>query len=372
MLTRRSLIKSSAIGLGAAILGSTPSIALADEELCSDEDRLSLLASSLKAGSSASKLKNESGGVISVDFSNLPQSTFTSEWADASLDCIESLLAAIPQALSDSDDDQLCDAQASAIAYAVDRARWSVDKGRASNLGSETVYMYLSHFIDVGDNYWTAGNASYLTSGPSRSDVQPYYAQWLQATDRSSYSTYLRATTGTAKIGEIANVADGILSGVDFLKNDALRAARSLYMARDANELGRGALGAMAEEHQLEDASDDLMGLIGSFVDMARTSSDVQMEYLVDSFRGKTGLEDKYSDITLNLAEGAAIAIGGTYFLGGGLVGVLGTAAASAVSSAAILSAYMASDFFSRTAWLVLRYGWSGRYAERLSERLFS
>lgn len=372
MLTRRSLIKSSAIGLGAAMLGSTPSVALAGEELCSDEDRLSLVTSSLKAGSSANRLKSESGGVVNIDYSHLPQDSFATDWADSSLDCIESLLNAVPQALSENEDDQLCDVQTSAIAYAVDRAQWSIGKGRASDLGQEAVYMYLSHFIDVGDNYWTAGNVSYLTSGPNRSDVQPYYAQWLQPSDRSSYSTYLRATTGTAKIGEIANVADGIFSGADFLKNDALRAARSLYMAKDANELGRRTLGVMAEEQQLEDASNDLMELIGSFVDMVRANSDVQMDHLIESFRGKSGLEDKYNDITCDLAEGVAIAIGGTCFLGGGLVGVLGTAAVSAVSSAAILSAYMASDFFSRTAWLVLRYGWSGRYSERLSERLFS
>ena len=115
----------------------------------------------MKAGASANRLKEDSNGIIDIDYSSLPQSAFSSEWADSSMNCIESLISAVPQILSDEDDDPLCGAQTNAMAYAVDRAKWSIGKGRASDLGSETVYMYLSHFIDVGDNYWTVGDMRY-------------------------------------------------------------------------------------------------------------------------------------------------------------------------------------------------------------------
>lgn len=364
------MIKIAALGAGSALLNPGIQIAGA-EEACSSEGRIALLASSLRAGLSAKTLKEAAGGNAVVDYSSLQPATFSTQWAESSFSYINSIVSAIPQSLSDSDDG-LCDAQATAIAYAVDRAQWSVGSNRASDLGSESVYMYLSHYIDVGSNYWNAGGLEYLTSGSSRSDVQPYYAQWLQASDRSSYQTYLRATSGTAKIGEIASVATGLLSGGSFLANDAQQAVRSLVLSTNANEAACTVLGLMAETELLESAFADLINLASDFPSMLSSNPDAEMEQLATSFKSEAELSAGYSDTAKELLLNAAIAVGGAFFLSGGLVGVLGTAAMSAVSSATIMSAYMASDFFSRTAWLVMRYGWSGRYAERLSERLYS
>lgn len=88
----------------------------------------------------------------------------------------------------------------------------------AKGLEAETVYMFLSHYVDVPASY---------RSGPcAANDEEPYYANWITNDDRNVYDSFLRVSgyadaprAVSSAISGIAGAVGAEGTGVDFYKS---------------------------------------------------------------------------------------------------------------------------------------------------------
>lgn len=135
--------------------------------------------------------------------------------------------------------------KAQAIAYAINCAEWSMNKGRGHNLADESTYMFVSHYIDI-DTYYTDTSLSFLTDGASRSEAPKYYCKWITDDDRNAYDTYL----GLHQVNSKANFLyegfrsicslNGDVNDIDKLRktsdkvNDTLFGVAASYSSYDA------------------------------------------------------------------------------------------------------------------------------------------
>lgn len=109
-----------------------------------------LLTSSLKAGAAASELSKATDGAVTVDFANLPDTPDDESWVTDAEEYLASLTASSPQVMAEDEEQAiLLEAQGSAVSYAINRANWSVAKGRSSDLATEAsktnVYLFRLH-----------------------------------------------------------------------------------------------------------------------------------------------------------------------------------------------------------------------------------
>lgn len=330
-----------------------------------------LLTSSLKAGAAVDELSKATDGAVTVDFANLPEAPDDESWAVDAEEYLASLTAASPQPMAEDEEQvDLLDAQGSAVSYAIDRANWSVAKGRSSDLATEAVYMYISHYIDIGSNYWSAGSIDYLLDGPARSNVQPFFSQWLLKADRDTYSTYLNATGGTKHIAEIGNIAIGA-AGIVGTAKDVYDAAGTLGQISEWGYRSKASVAGLSAVYDGAALSSDLADLKASIDTAMSNDPERKVSEIAAEYAANKDILTKYDQMAKEEMIGIVLGMAATAMLAGGPVGVIGAGAIGLVASAASVSLYMASDFYSYVAWLAMRYGWSSRYSMRLYEQLF-
>lgn len=332
---------------------------------------LELLTGSLKAGVAAKNLETTTKGALKVDFANLEQPPNDQAWIVDALEYVDGLVSATPQILADdAQDGALMDAQGSAVDYAVRLALWSVSEGRSSDLSSEAVYMYMSHYVDVGSNYWSAGSLEYLLDGERKSNTEPFLSQWLQKADRDAYATYLSTTSGTKQLAKIGDIAAGML-GLKGTATEVRAAAESVNRLAYAGNVCKATFASLSTAYDAGTMANDL----AEFMDVVsvdrsndpyRKVSQLKKDYLENN-----NVFSKYDEMAKDQLIGIGLGVLAGGALAGGPVGALGAAAVGIVSSAATISLYMASDIYSYVAWVGMRYGWSTRYSMRLYEKLF-
>lgn len=326
------------------------------------------VSSSLKAGAAMGALEKETSGAVSIDFENLPNPAVDEAWLADAEKYLDDLLVSAPATYSV--DDATMDAQAGAVAWAYDRAAWSYQKGRTSDLESEATYMYMSHYIDIGSNYWNAGGLDYLTSGAARSNTQPFLSQWLLPADRDAYKTYINTTSGTKQLAKVGGMAINIKNLVDEGK-DLASAATNLDRTAAAAKRSSAVLAVINAGYDGVKVTGDLKSLWAQMqIDFetrpGMTITELSNEYL-ESSEALSGYDEMARDSMLEIVFGAAASA----CLSGVAVAAVGAAAIGLVGAAATISLYMASDIYSYVAWAGMRYGWSTRYSMRLYEQLF-
>lgn len=91
-------------------------------------------------------------------------------------------------------DDQLIHSKVSAI---INNARDPNNRG----FGQETIYMYLSHYVDIPPAY---------LGGCKKNDEEPYYANWITNDDRDVYDSFIRVLDGLNKMDDFRNLLNNL------------------------------------------------------------------------------------------------------------------------------------------------------------------
>lgn len=364
------MVPLPAFGEGSAEAG-TQSVQAMTEDAEMSAAIQELLTSSFKAGAAVDELSKATDGAIVVDFSNLPEAPDDEAWVADAEKYLASLKAASPQSMAEDENQiDLLEAQGSAVSYAIDRAKWSVAKGRSSDLSSEAVYMYISHYIDIGSNYWSAGSIDYLLDGPARSNVQPFFSQWLLKADRDAYSTYINATSGTKYLAEIGDIAIGA-AGIVGTAREVYAAAGTLGQISEWGYRSKASVAGLSVAYDGAALASDLADLQASIDTAMSNDPDRKVSEIAAEFAANKDILVEYDQMAKEEMIGIVMGMAATAMLAGGPVGVIGAGAVGLVASAASISLHMASDFYSYVAWLAMRYGWSSRYSMRLYEQLF-
>lgn len=248
-------------------------------------------------------------------------------------------------------------AKAASIAYSMECANWSINNGRGTDFTDECMYMFISHYIDRADYYWSNQNYSYLNDGPSMSENTSYFAKWIVDDDRLVYDNYMNNNYVIGSVNSVKGLYDEVTALYDGTKSDvdvtaafnrASNAAQNLY--------------ALSQTYLISDALvDDFAGSISYVVDtVAANDAQSSLEYMYDQFIDDDGLfhisdvtvRKQFVDNTVSLIANMIIAeVTG----GGSLV--------SDVVSSFQYDTYM--NLFNLAAYVNMRSSFHGREAQR-------
>lgn len=110
--------------------------------------------------------------------------------------------------------------EADRIAYAGKMANWSKTKNSSVNVQRETLYMYLSHYVDVRE---PLAESNGIDINSNKSNI---WAKYITDYDRQTYDLYLSRGTNKEKFKAFTDTIlfvsgnkDTFKSGVDFAKN---------------------------------------------------------------------------------------------------------------------------------------------------------
>ena len=163
------------------------------------DDVYDLIYSGFEASSAIADIETSLDDV-SFDYSSADYTDYDDTWIEDARDFIDSNTN-IPQNINSVNTEEITDEQAMAtsISYSIACAVWSMNKGRCTinNIGDETAYMFISHYIDRTEYYWYNTNNQYLMDGPSMSENPSYFSKWITSYDRTAYTTYI-AQSGAA------------------------------------------------------------------------------------------------------------------------------------------------------------------------------
>ena len=201
------------------------------------------IQSGLYTGELLRKVNSIIGNTVDFNPANYTASDYSNEWISDARSVVDTYLETLPSPTVLKSGESSGKAQA--IAYAINCAEWSMNKGRGHNLADESTYMFVSHYIDI-DTYYTDTSLSFLTNGASRSEAPKYYCKWITDDDRNAYDTYL----GLHQVNSKANFLyegfrsicslNGDVNDIDKLRktsdkvNDTLFGVAASYSSYDA------------------------------------------------------------------------------------------------------------------------------------------
>lgn len=229
---------------------------------------------------------------------------------------------------------------ASRLAYAahiaeVNRAR----DPRAEDIASETVYMYLSHYVD------TRGQTSPTLDAYSNGQ---FLAAWLTPTDRQAYRTFLNHGSMIESAGAIFDAATAI--------NDLRGVATSL--ARDGLKTLGDKVRAANEVHGARTSVHDALKAL----DKAAAWSSSDPAEVVSALTGHGQWDhDEYQRVERRAVVGVVTAAALIAVPGGGAA-FLGAVALHELS----MVKFVATSFLARVNYTAMAASNSGRLAERL------
>lgn len=246
----RELVMHNFVVRGLSFVGATAMFSVVCMAPCAEDIQpLTTAATSdyIQSGLYTGELLREVNSIIgnNVDFNpaNYTASDYSNEWISDARSVVDTYLETLPSPTVLKSGESSGKAQA--IAYAINCAEWSMNKGRGHNLADESTYMFVSHYIDI-DTYYTDTSLSFLTDGASRSEAPKYYCKWITDDDRNAYDTYL----GLHQVNSKANFLyegfrsicslNGDVNDIDKLRktsdkvNDTLFGVAASYSSYDA------------------------------------------------------------------------------------------------------------------------------------------
>ena len=246
----RELVMHNFVVRGLSFVGATAMFSVVCMAPCAEDIQpLTTAATSdyIQSGLYTGELLREVNSILgnNVNFNpaNYTASDYSNEWISDARSVVDTYLETLPSPTVLKSGESSGKAQA--IAYAINCAEWSMNKGRGHNLADESTYMFVSHYIDI-DTYYTDTSLSFLTDGASRSEAPKYYCKWITDDDRNAYDTYL----GLHQVNSKANFLyegfrsicslNGDVNDIDKLRktsdkvNDTLFGVAASYSSYDA------------------------------------------------------------------------------------------------------------------------------------------
>lgn len=206
----------------------------------------------------------------------------------------------------------------------------------ATTLEKETVYMFLSHYVD------TPGCTSFCLSYAETN----LYADWITNSDRTAYNSFLTAVN----LGGLANnLAQGAIAAADLAPTSLSAIAKDL-MSGNAGLVLKGLIQAAVPADaatQVASAADQILN---------RIDQNDSAEAIID---------DLISDMTVGWGDRdtASAVIGVTAFMllptVAGAIGAIGSPIVS-------MAVYSYAGLYQRAAIVALHYGTSGRVPGRM------
>jgi len=291
----------------------------------------------------------------------------SSEWlsdANSFLDSYNSTAVSRNAKIASSQPDSGQSAKADAIMYSVDRAAFSILRNPTLDFGKETQYMFISHYIDRNDYYWSTEDERLLLDGPSMSGENGFLADWITPSDRQTYELYMAYSNINTALQHVGNIGisiysyggtgDDISIGIEAIK----KADRTMTVAS----------GLVLQDTVIsvtELFNNDIIPLAGQVKDILIQDSALKLSEIYDDFMEDEGLLSLYSGPDKAAIVSTSLAIVGAFILGGPANAAIATIKTLAIGSLS-LTHNTYSNFFNYAAWVTLRYGFSGRYAGRV------
>lgn len=245
-------------------------------------------------------------------------------------------------------------AKATSMTYALECAAWSLNKGRGTNFSDEATYMFISHYIDRPEYYWSNNNNAFLLDGLTLSEDSQYYAKWITDDDRAAYRIYMN----NGKISTVFETVRTVYSGCQTLIGNT-NILRNITM--DINSMKKTL--NLAKVTYI--TYDNIMALQDSresvkTVYTALKSSPTKLSVLYEQL-----IEDdnifRNADQTIRnqLISNTLSMFGG--FLLGGVIGVLDSLRSGLLNC--VIDYYI--DLIDLAAYASMRYSFHGRLANR-------
>ncbi len=327
------------------------------------------LVSGMVAAEAVSEFEKETNIKFDIaDYSNLD---FSGEKRDDTesflIDYLSSSGSTISN-LSKSEEVSLAEAKATSVAYAIECAQWSISQNRATDIVSEAEYMFISHYVDRKDYFWNQGDPSLLLDGEARSEAENVLAKWITNYDRQAYNTYMDSTKVSSALQRVGNIALGATSlKADY--DDLSQAVGDVTLAGRAFSVAKINLLELDSALTTVDVLSDARWLITQITADFSSDPTESLDVLFQRYMEDGNILTSYGSVDKKALIQNSIALVGGYAMGG--CSGAANSALGILKSAVIgftIEAY--TDFFNYVAWLALQYGYSGRYAMRLSDYL--
>ena len=283
------------------------------------------------------------------------------DWIEDSIDFMEYDLTINQSSSSDLFNEEA--AKASAIAYSMECANWSVNSGRGTDFEDECIYMFLSHYVDRADYYWANQDYSYLNDGPSMSENTSYFSKWIVDDDRTVYDTYLSNNAVIGAANSVRGVYDGLSTVYTGTCDDieittaferASNSAQNLYIIADSY---------LVTDSMVEDFASGVSYIVDT---IASNDAETSLEYMYDQFIEDDGLFHISNDTVREQFISNTVSLVANIIISEALGGSL----ASDLISDFQYDAYM--DIFSLAVYVNMRSSFHGREAQRYYDYLMN
>ncbi len=326
------------------------------------------IANSIMLSDTITEFENEH----EVSFNFKPQDitsdiiNVNSEWlsdANSFLDSYNSTGVSRNAEIASSQPSSKQSAKSDAIMYSIDRAAFSILRNPSLDFGKETQYMFISHYIDRYEYYWSTEDERYLLDGPSMSGENGYLADWITPSDRQAYDAYMRFSDVNASLQHVGNIGSTIYYNRDI----GNQISTGIEAIKKANRTITTASGLVLQD-SLYSIGEIFVNDIAPLADQIHENlqnSAPKLSDMYDSFMQDEEFLSLYSEPDKAAIVRTSLCIVGAFIIGGPSGAV--SAALSALSEAALnLTVNNYNDLFNYAAWAALRYGFSGRYAGRV------
>lgn len=254
-------------------------------------------------------------------------------------------------------------AKAEAMMYAMDRASFSLKRNPRLDFGKEVQYMFLSHYIDRNDYYWSTEDERLLMDGPGMSGEKGCLADWITSSDRRSYDSYLGYSGFNSAMQQLGNLAVDAYS----YKGTTEDITNAVQALKKADAVLIAAHGMVLQDPALsvsEAMSEEVVPLFNQARASLSKNPNVKLSEMYDRYMEDEGLMSSYEKPDKSAIVSTALALVGAFLIGGP-AGAVTAAVGNIVAGALSFNINTYTNFFNYTAWVALRYGYSGRYADR-------
>lgn len=352
----------------AVLFSSTSVVFAADTTMQNESEESALLEEYLSyafgTAESIENFENEFGITFETkpyDFIDNSDFDFSDEWLEDANAMATSYISDNVSTRSTYVPTSTQQAKANAVAYSIDRAMISANRTSGLDLGKEAQYMFISHYIDRYEYYWSTYEERLLLDGATMSGENGYLADWLTSTDRRQYDVYMSVTGASENLQLIGNIANGAFSigspGKTFEKGiDALEKANIVMLAASAIKLDDDRI-------VVEDmVKNELYPTINNSIRLLKNDNTVKLSNLYDTYMNDEGFLAYHNGPDKEQIVRSALSVVASFVLGGVAGGLAGIA-----QSALKFEFDVFNTYFKYAAWVSLRYGFSGRYANRTS-----
>lgn len=222
--------------------------------------------------------------------------------------------------------------------------------------------MFILHYIDRFDYYWGGNDANKLLDGAAMSGENGYLADWLTGNDHRSYQLYMGQTSINESMRKIGNNAIGILNYNETPSNivkctDALVKANKVYVAG----YSMGLVDEITGVHGI--IQNDIAPILYNVIQQDPT---IRLGQLYDMHMNDDELLNTHSEEDKSAIILTAVSMVCAAIVGG--LGAIGSAAVTTIVCSTLgITLETFTNYFNYAAYVVLRYGFSGRYADRTS-----